>query len=136
MGGVDVRGADELSEAYHRALESFITGDPEPVLALWSRRDDTSLANPFDPPVRGSDAVRDASARAAVQVSDGEAFSVERISGYSTPDLAYEVEIHRFRARLGDAGELAPVSLRVTTIYRREDDAWRVVHRHADPMPG
>lgn len=32
------------------------------------------------------------------------------------------------------AGELAPVSLRVTTVFRRERDGWRIVHRHADPI--
>jgi ketosteroid isomerase-like protein len=25
--------------------------------------------------------------------------------------------------------------LRVTTIFRREDGEWRVVHRHGDPVP-
>jgi ketosteroid isomerase-like protein len=129
-------GLDELSEIYHRALESFIVGDHEPVLAVWSRRDDTTLANPFGPPVRGWEAVRSASERAASQVADGEAFSVERISAYATPDMAYELEIHRFRARLGGAGQTAAVSLRVTTIYRREEVGWRVAHRHADPITG
>jgi ketosteroid isomerase-like protein len=73
--------------------------------------------------------------RAATQVADGEAFSVESISTYATTDLAYELEIHRFRAKSG-ADELAPISIRVTTIYRREDEGWRVVHPHADPITG
>jgi len=127
---------DEVSETYHRALESFIVGDPEPVLALWSKRDDATLANPFGPPVQGWEAVRLASEHAASQVTDGEAFTVESISAFATPDMAYELEIHRFRARLGDARQSAPVILRVTTIYRREEGGWRVVHRHADPIAG
>jgi uncharacterized protein (TIGR02246 family) len=127
-------GPDELSARYHQALEAFITGDPEPVLALWSKRDDATLANPFGPPVRGWDAVRNASVRAASQIADGEGFSVESISTCATPDLAYELEIHRFQAKMGGADQAAPVSLRVTTIYRREDDGWRVAHRHADPI--
>lgn len=129
-------GFEELSVQYHRALEAFTQGDPEPVLALWSKRDDATLANPLGPPVRGWEAVRDASVRAATQVADGEAFSVESISTYATTDLAYELEIHRFRAKIGGADELAPLSIRVTTIYRREDEGWRVVHRHADPITG
>src|SRR5262245_4217184 len=84
----------------------------------------------------GWEAVRDAGMRAASQVADGEAFSVEGISSFATAELAYEVEIHRFRARLGGAGESAPLSTRVTTIYRLEENGWRVAHRHADAITG
>ena len=46
-------GFDDISERYHSALEAFIQGDPEPVLTLWSKRDDAILANPFGPPGAG-----------------------------------------------------------------------------------
>ena len=46
-------------EQYHRTLAAFIQGDPEPTLRLWSKRDDVTLANPFGPPVRGWNEVRD-----------------------------------------------------------------------------
>jgi len=125
---------DEVSEQYHRALESYILGDPEPVARLWSRRDDVTLANPLGPPVRGWDAVREAAERGASQLRDGEAFSLECISKYATPDLAYELNIERSRVKVGAADEAAATSLRTTTIFRREDDEWRIVHRHADPI--
>jgi uncharacterized protein (TIGR02246 family) len=124
-------GFDEVSRQYHRALEAFIQGDPEPVLALWSRQDDATLANPFGPPVRGWSAIRAASEAAASRVSGGSGFSVEDIARIESDDLAYEVEIHRFNASMGAAAP-APVTLRVTTVYRSEDDGWRVAHRHAD----
>ena len=50
------------------------------------------------------------------------------------PELAYIVEVESYRARVGGAEELVPVSLRVTTVFRREGDAWKVAHRHADPI--
>jgi hypothetical protein len=43
------------------------------------------------------------------------------------------VEIERFRARVGGQVEISDLALRVTCIYRREGEAWKLVHRHADP---
>jgi ketosteroid isomerase-like protein len=31
-----------------------------------------------------------------------------------------------------DGGPVAPLTLRVTHLYRREDGEWKIVHRHAD----
>lgn len=49
-------------------------------------------------------------------------------------DLAYTVAIERSEVRL--AGQDAPASmpLRVTHIFRKEDGAWKLIHRHADPL--
>ena len=129
--------ADDLAqviEQYHRAVDAFVRGDPEPQKRLWSRGDDATLANPLGPPARGWTQVEQAATRAAAQLRDGEPCTYERISGYATADLAYILELQRTRARFGGAAELAPVALRVTTIFRREDGGWRVVHRHADPI--
>jgi ketosteroid isomerase-like protein len=49
-------------------------------------------------------------------------------------DLAYILEIERCRVKVGGARDRAPAALRVTTIFRREEDGWRLVHRHADPI--
>jgi ketosteroid isomerase-like protein len=37
-------------------------------------------------------------------------------------------------AKMGGRDDVAPVSLRVTSIFRNEDGRWRLVHRHADPI--
>ncbi len=124
----------ELRERYLRSLEAFIRGDPEPMKGLWSRRDDTTLANPLGPPAMGYEHVCAAMDIAAALVRDGEDVTLETISFVETPDLAYELDIQRGRMRLGDADEMASVTLRVTSIFRREDDGWKIVHRHADPL--
>ena len=36
--------------------------------------------------------------------------------------------------KVGGIDELSAVSLRATTIFRREDGLWKVLHRHADPI--
>ena len=118
----------------HRALNALVNGDPEPKKKMFSRRDDVTLANPFGPPVRGWNQVAEALERAASQLRDGQPIVFERISDYATADLAYIVEIERNRMKVGGADQIAPVSLRVTTIFRREEDGWKIVHRHADPI--
>jgi len=47
---------------------------------------------------------------------------------------AYILEIERFEAKAGGSEDLTPVALRVTSVFRREDEAWKLVHRHADPI--
>ena len=125
---------EEFLEQYQRTIEAVVKGDSSPQERLWSRNDDVTLANPFGPPARGWIEVSDALRRAVSQLSDGELLGVERISGYSSGDLAYVLEIERFRVKVGGAREPAPSSLRVTTILRREEDGWKVLHRHADPI--
>lgn len=120
-------------EQYHQALNAFVKGDPEPNKKLFSRRDDVTLANPLGPPARGWTQVEQTMERAASQFREGEPTRFERISDYASADLAYILEIERVRMKVGGADEMAPVSLRVTTIFRREDGEWRIVHRHADP---
>jgi ketosteroid isomerase-like protein len=129
--------ASDLAEAVeqsHRALNAFPKGDAEPLKNLFSRRDDVSIANPFGPPARGWKQVAATMERAASSYRDGEAMAFERVSEYATADLAYIVEIERYESRVGGVDDLRPFALRVTTIFRREDNEWRILHRHADPI--
>ena len=123
----------QIVEQYHQALQAYVAGDADPVMRLFSRRDDVTLANPLGPPVRGWNRVDEAARRAGAQVREGEDNHFERISEFATADLGYIVEIHRGQAKLGGA-DRAPFALRITTIFRREDGEWRIVHRHADPI--
>jgi ketosteroid isomerase-like protein len=121
-------------EEYHRAGHEITNGNPEVYKTLYSRRDDVTLANPFGPPARGWSEVSATLDRAAENYRDGEVVGFENISTLIAPDLAYTVEIERYRARVGGGAEIVPVAVRVTTIFRNEDGAWKVTHRHADPI--
>jgi ketosteroid isomerase-like protein len=127
--------ADALPlEEYHQAALELINGNPAIYKTLYSHRDDVTLANPFGPPARGW---RDVSAtldRAAANYQDGEVVDFENVSTVLTSELAYVIEIENLRARLVGVSDITPVALRVTTVFRREDGAWRVTHRHADPI--
>lgn len=125
---------DGAVQAFRNALSTYVTGDPKPVLELFSRREDVTLANPLGPPRRGPADVDAAGAAGAAQLRDGSIRGFEEVSRYSTADLGYVVQIERAQARLAGADDISPIALRVTMIFRREGDTWRVAHRHADPV--
>jgi ketosteroid isomerase-like protein len=121
-------------EEYRRAGHEITNGNPEVYKRLYSRRDDVTLANPFGPPVRGWSEVSATLDRAAAIYRDGEVVGFENVSTGIGSDLAYTVEVESHRARVGGADEIVAVAVRVTTIFRREEGTWKVVHRHADSI--
>ena len=121
-------------EQYHLALGEFVKGNPEPVKQMFSHQEDVTLANPLGPPARGWEQVAQTIERAASNLRDGEIESVEIVSKYATPELAYVLEIERAKAKVGGSEDVAPTALRVTMIFRPEEGTWKVVHRHADPI--
>jgi ketosteroid isomerase-like protein len=127
---------DGAVQAFRQALDSFVKGDPKPCTESFSRRDDVTLANPLGPPRIGSADVDAAIAEAAAMLRDGHIRGLEEVSRYSTPDLGYVVQIERTEARLAGTEDITPftLALRVTMIFRREGDTWKVAHRHADPI--
>ena len=125
---------DQVVEQSHLALGEIVKGNPEPLKMVYSHREDVSLANPFGPPVRGWEQAAATMERAASRYRDGEIVGFENVAQYVTPELAYIVEVERYKAKVGGGEELAPIALRVTSIFRPEEGTWKVVHRHADPI--
>jgi ketosteroid isomerase-like protein len=125
---------ESVVDECHRALASIITGDAEPWSAVLSHRGDVTLGNPFGPFVRGFGDVMATAAGAAARYRDGAVTGFDRVATHESPELACVVEVERFQAKVGGSADLVPVALRVTSLFRREDDDWKVVHRHADPI--
>jgi hypothetical protein len=88
-------------ERDRQALDAIVRGDPELKKSLYSRRDDVTLANPFGPPARGWQKVAEALERAASQLREGRVIGFDRISEYTTAELANIVEIERYHGKAG-----------------------------------
>jgi ketosteroid isomerase-like protein len=132
-----VTWSDELEAAidrYHATAAEFIKGDPEAYMAQFSKSDEVCVANPFRPKACGWAEVSETIERAATLWREGEVIGFERVAEAATPELAYIMEIERYRAKLGGSENFSEVELRVTSVLRPEDGIWRVLHRHADPI--
>ena len=125
---------DELIERYQLGLDEFMKGNPEAVKELFSHREDVTLANPLGPPVHGWDEVGATIEHAATQFRDGRLVGVDIVEKHVTAEFAYTLWLEHAEGKAGGREDIAPVTLRVTMIYRPEDGTWKVVHRHADPI--
>jgi hypothetical protein len=114
----DVDDIDKLIEQYQRATAEFVKGNPEPYKAVFSHREDVTLANPYGPPVRGWGGVAQTLELTAARLRDGELVGSEIISKYVTPALAYVVSLVRESAKVGGSEDISQIALRTTMILR------------------
>lgn len=108
-------------------------GDAAPRAAVWSHNDPVTL---FGAASQGSGWAKLSVTfdLLASRFSNCTSWEYEVIAAGASGDLAYIVGIEHTTASV-DGAAPEPYSLRVTTILRREGGEWKVVHRHADPMP-
>ena len=92
---------DAALDRYHAAAAEFIKGNVEPYKAVFSQTEDVTLANPFGPPVRGWQDASETMERACALWAEGEIVALDLIGSYATPELAYIIEIERYRAKIG-----------------------------------
>ncbi len=108
-------------------------GDPEPRKAMWAHNDPVTLFGAVLT-ATGWAEIGPTFEKLASSFSNCESFEYEVVAADAKSDLAYIVGIERTTASTGGAPPQA-YALRVTSIFRREHGEWKVVHRHADPMP-
>ncbi len=118
----------------HVALEAILNGDPSGYETLFADRDDITLGNPFGPFGKGRAAVMATLANAATKYESGSVVGVERLALYRSGSIAALVEIEHDRAKVTGADKPADFFVRVTSVYEQGGGAWKLVHRHADPI--
>jgi ketosteroid isomerase-like protein len=114
------------------AVDAAYHSDAEPYVALWTDHEPVSLFGALGPCERGGDAVAEALRRVVARFSDGAMTSVFDVVEVGA-DLAYTVGYETGRVAID--GTFRSTRVRVTHIFRREDGAWRLVHRHGDFDP-
>ena len=107
------------------AEEEFALGRPAAFKALWSHADDVTLCGAFGRVECGWENVAARLDWASSKYSDGTR-SREEISGTVGTDFAYIVQTELIRSRLAGRTEQSTLELRVTMVFRREADAWRM----------
>ncbi|MGN6794483.1 MAG: YybH family protein [Streptosporangiaceae bacterium] len=135
MAGSGITDADvaDLAQRCEAAAAALIRGDVRSYLSLFVHADDYTLIPPFGgAPRRGFDASEEAVEQLSRFFTGGEA-QVEVVQSYISGDFVVLALVERQHGTVGGLAD-QDWSLRVTMVFRREGDDWRLVHRHADPL--
>lgn len=120
-----------VQTSLHEAELALHNGDPMPRRALWSRREPVSVLGAW----------RNAWGQAEIDALFthlGKSFSncashELEVKAYDViGDMAYTAGLERTAVSVD--GKPRTYTLRVTQVYRREDNEWKVFHRHGDTV--
>ena len=120
---------------WEKAQSRFINGDPGQWKENASHRDDATVFGAFGGHEKGWNEVGPRYEWASSQFKEsGAKQEIEYLNSGVSGDLAFTVSIERQEARVGDQQALTQRALRVTSVFRKEGGAWKLLHRHADPL--
>src|SRR5262245_56445688 len=107
-------------------------GDAEPRIAMWSRDEPVTLFGAAVTKTGWAEA-RSTFEKLGSLFSGCTGYEIEVVAAGASGDLAYLVALEHTTASVNGAPPES-YTLRVTTVFRREDGEWRVAHRHGDSL--
>jgi ketosteroid isomerase-like protein len=116
---------------FEEAERSLLNGDAGPRKAMWSHKDPVTVFGAASS-VRSWNEIAPLFDELAANFSNYSDYHNDILAAEASGDLAYIVALEHTTASIAGSPQ-QPFVLRVTTIFRREDGGWKVVHRHADP---
>ena len=123
---------DEMMPRIHEAETALHDGDAGPRFEMWSHTDPVTVFGAAFNHVGWAE-VGPMFEKLATRFSDCRSCEWEVVSADVGEDFAYLLAIERTTASVAGS-EPTSYALRSTTIFRREDGEWKIVHRHADPV--
>ena len=125
------QASERFYAALNRVLEESDTG---PMEEIWSHGSDVSAMHPPGGRMLGWEEVRAGWEQAAQAFSGGQVALDEMVVFAISEDAAYTLGTEHGQASVGE--QTLRIDWRVTNIYRREADGWKIVHHHTDFSSG
>jgi ketosteroid isomerase-like protein len=103
-------------------------------LVVWSRESPTTFFSPRGSYRQGADQVWSTYEHDAESFALGSDSHFEILHLGASDGIAYWVGFQRATVYMRGRAEAVPFNLRVTEVFRREGDDWKLIHRHADSL--
>ena len=118
-------------EAISRA---YTQGDAEALEQIIAHHLPATFFGPNGGHHEGADVVSNVYAEGAKMFAPGSESRFEILQAAADGEIGYCVSLQHATVRFAGKPEPVPMSLRITEIFRRESNAWKLVHRHADGL--
>ncbi len=122
---------DTMLPGIVEAETALHNGDPRTRIAMWSHTEPLTLFGAWVS-ARGWAEIEPVFERLGERFSKCTSYENEILSAGSSGELAYTVALEHTTASVN--GSARSYTLRVTTLFRRENGEWKVFHRHGDEL--
>ncbi len=120
-------------QQFYDALNAMLTGDLNPMREIWSRADDVTMAGPFGGCRYGYREVME-EFEGAARLQLGGFVEPQEMHVVAAGDLGYSICRERGR-NMTAGGRSFDVDHRATSIFRRENGRFKLIHHHTDLSP-
>jgi NAD(P)H-dependent FMN reductase/ketosteroid isomerase-like protein len=132
VGGPAAATFDTFMKAREIASNEYINGDATPLLDMATNHDPATFFPPNGERIAGADEVAKSHEQGAKGFAQGSSGRFEVLASGASGRLAYWTGIQHADVRLKRKDGPVPMQLRTTEIFRFEQGAWKLAHRHAD----
>jgi ketosteroid isomerase-like protein len=121
-------------KARQHAASAYVSGNATPLARVVALESQAAFMGPGGGAVQGADAVWSRYERDAELFEPGSTSEFEILDMAAGDTVAYWTGYQKAQAHMKGKAEAIAMTLRVTEVFRLEGDAWKLVHRHADPL--
>ena len=130
--GAEAKSVSAATAQFHSALNSIFKGEIGPMEEVWSHADDVTFMGPAGGMLVGWDQVRAHWKERASKRLEGEV-NAEKMRIHVGREIAvtcgYEV------GEIIVDGKPQKVSIRATSVFRKENGQWKMIGHHTDLLP-
>lgn len=124
----------EFMKQRENAARAYVCGKPDFVAALTTNIDPVTFFGPNGAIFQSANEVLQIFNQGAAMFDSKGETSFEVLSMAASDTLAYWVGIQRANVQMKGSEDTVPMNLRITEIFRREGNEWKLIHRHADML--
>jgi ketosteroid isomerase-like protein len=128
----DLKDFRKFMKQREGAAQSYVEGDAAPLSEIVTHTSKATFFGPDGGHVEGAKAVESRYARDAETFEGGGKNRMEILQMEASGDLAFWVGFQIAEAHLKGKKHAVPMKLRVSEVFHRENDSWKLLHRHAD----